>query len=296
LFLLLIANPAYSQICPGNAATLSIGNFQATSTTIEWDVYITFTSSSVTNKFSGYGGNIIYGSGLLPAGATGTFSVVDQPNSAQFPGIAASTVTPTHNVAARSLRWTYLPLISPVGSAPLMAANTQIKFARMRFTCSLAWTASSGSLAFNHLSAGGNPLNIITTYCNTNNASGSISLANSTLTLATGQTQNTPFTYSLLTGPTAAAASNLVAESPCAGAANGSALITLTGAPSATSAVTYTVDGGATQNATLSSSAFTVCAAVVTISISSIVYVKITEDVYLSIDQHFHKKIFFRFV
>lgn len=35
-------------------------------------------------------------------------------------------------------------------------------------------------------------------------------------------------------------------------------LITLTGAPNQSSAVTYTVDGGAVQNATLSASAFTV--------------------------------------
>ena len=58
--------------------------------------------------------------------------------------------------------------------------------------------------------------------------------------------------------PTAATASGLVAESPCAGAANGSAVITLTGAANNSSAVTYTVDGGAVQNATLSAGAFTV--------------------------------------
>ncbi len=61
----------------------------------------------------------------------------------------------------------------------------------------------------------------------------------------------------IVTCPTAAAASNLVAESPCAGASNGSARITLTGGPSYNSPVTYTVDGGTAQNATLASGFFT---------------------------------------
>lgn len=60
------------------------------------------------------------------------------------------------------------------------------------------------------------------------------------------------------TCPTAASASNLVAESTCAGAANGSALITLAGAPSATATVSYTVDGGAVMSADMIDSAFTV--------------------------------------
>eukprot|EP01035_Chromulina_nebulosa_P026070 gene26070-34082_t len=59
--------------------------------------------------------------------------------------------------------------------------------------------------------------------------------------------------------PTAATASNLVAESPCAGAANGSATITLTGAPSPTGTVSYSVDGGAAvTGVSLTASAFTV--------------------------------------
>jgi hypothetical protein len=105
LFLLLLTAPAYSQTCPGNGGTLSIGNFAQTPTTIEFDVYIRF-SQTVKNKFAGYGGNIIYNSNMLPAGATGSFTVVDQPNVAQFPGITASTVIASHTVSLRSLRWT----------------------------------------------------------------------------------------------------------------------------------------------------------------------------------------------
>ena len=40
LFLLLISVSGYSQACPGNAATISIGKFAQTSNTLEYDVYV----------------------------------------------------------------------------------------------------------------------------------------------------------------------------------------------------------------------------------------------------------------
>jgi hypothetical protein len=147
-------------------------------------------------------------------------------------------------------------------SAPTLPTGVDQKFCKFRFTSTLPFTADfNGNLRFSTVSTGGVSLNTCTIYCNGNPASTPISLANSNLTLSTGNTQGSPLAFVLNpspTCPTAATASSLVAESPCAGAANGSALITLTGAPSATSAVTYTVDGGSVQNATLSDSAFTV--------------------------------------
>jgi len=240
LFLLFFTAPAYTQICTGNGATLSIANFVQSSTTIEFDVNVTFTTS-VQNRFNSYGGNVIYNSGMLPSGATGTFTVVDQPNSAQFPGIAASTLVPGHNLAARSLRWTFNPGISPAASAPVMSQNTVYKFARFRFTSTLPWVQGfTGALTFNTVSAGGNPLNIVNVYCNTNTASTPISLANSNLTLATGQTQNTPFNFILnpASGPTASVLSG--SATICAGASSNLS-VAVTGG---TSPYTVTVTDG----------------------------------------------------
>ena len=266
LFLLLISVSGYSQACPGNSATVSIGNFAQTSNTIEYDVFVTNTSANPT-RFSSYGGNVIYNAGMIPAGATYTVTVVDQPNAEQFPGVSAAPVSTANSaqagaITARSLRWTFNPAITPAASAPLIAQGVTLKFARFRVTSSLPWTPNfAGSLAFNHVSAGGNPIQVVNVYCNTNVGSTSLTILNGLLTTSTGSAQQTPFTFVLnpqASCPTAAAAGSLVAESPCAGAANGSAVITLTGAPNNSSPVTYTVDGGATQNATLSAGAFTV--------------------------------------
>ena len=263
LFLLLISVSGYSQACTGNSATVSIGNFAQTSTTIEFDVYVTNTCDNVI-RFSSYGGNVIYNTNMLPSGATGTFTVVDQPNAAQFPGISASTLIGTHTASLRSLKWTFNPAITPAASAPIIAKNVVLKLARFRFTSTLPWTTNfPGSLAFNHVSTGGNALQVVNVYCNTNTTSTSLTILNTFLTTSTGSAQQTPFTFVLNPAavcPTAAVASNLVGVSPCANSTpNGSATITLTGAPSATSAVTYRVDGvGSQQNATLAASAFTV--------------------------------------
>ena len=104
-----------------------------------------------------------------------------------------------------------------------------MKFARFRVTSSLPWTPNfAGSLAFNHVSAGGNPIQVVNVYCNTNVGSTSLTILNGLLTTSTGSAQQTPFTFVLnpqASCPTAAAAGSLVAESPCAGAANGSAVI-----------------------------------------------------------------------
>ena len=259
LFLLLVSFTSYSQ-CVGGGVTLSIQNFTQTSTTIEYDIWMT-NSGTTTLKLSAYAGNILYNANMLPAGATGTLTVVDHPSQTTYPGIALTTINPAHVAATRQLRWTFSPLITPAAAAPELPGGVSQKFCRFRFTSTLPWTASfAGNLRFSTVSTGGVSLNTVNAYCNTNVAVTSFTLANSNLTLSTGNAQQTPFSFILNppSCPTAAAASNLVAESPCAGAANGSALITVTGAANPNSAVTYTVDGGAVQNATMSGGTFTV--------------------------------------
>jgi len=255
-FLMMLSVNVYSQACTGNQLTLTIQNVtNPTSTTVEYDVFIENTGTTAI-KLSAFGGNVRYPSGGFAASAT--LTVVDQPSASAFPGLLS--ISPTHTPATQQLRWTQSPIGSEAASV-VVPANTPMKFARFRLTNPTAWVGSTaGVLYFSTGGIGGISLNTLSVYCNGNITSTPISLATSNLVLAHTSTVN-PVNFTInapSTCPTAVTASNLVSETPCAGTANGSALITLTGAPSATSAVTYTVDGGSSQNATLSAGAFTV--------------------------------------
>jgi hypothetical protein len=253
-FLMMFSVNLYSQVCTGNQLTLTIQNVtNPTPTTVEYDVFIENTGTT-TIKLSAFGGNVRYPSGGFAALAT--LTVVDQPSASAFPGLLS--IAPNHTPATQQLRWTQTPIGSEAASV-VIPTNIPMKFARFRLTNPTAWAGSTAGVLYFSTSGAGISLNTLTVYCNGNTNSGAISLANSNLVLAHTSTVN-PVNFTInssSTCPTAATASNLLAES-CTGAANGSATITLTGASNNSSSVTYTVDGGSSQNATLSAGAFTV--------------------------------------
>ena len=146
-----------------------------------------------------------------------------------------------------------------------LAAGTY-RFATFRFTNTVPWTTGSNAQLWISPTAS-NPNAGGTNAVVGNQVFGSSTAPVSQTTTTTPAlilTHTSTNKYSVplntLTCPTAAAASALVGVSPCVNSTpNGSATITLTGAPSPTSAVTYRVDGiGAQQNATLVASAFSV--------------------------------------
>jgi hypothetical protein len=174
---------------------------QTSTTTLDYEIWINKTSSNAT-KLSAYAGNVLYNANMLPAGATGTLTVVDQPSQTTFPGFAASPIAPAHVPATRQLRWTFSPLVSEA-SAPTLPTGVDQKFCKFRFTSTLPFTTDfNGNLRFSTVSTGGISLNTCTIYCNGNPASTPISLANSNLTLSTGNTQGSPVTFVLNPSPT----------------------------------------------------------------------------------------------
>ena len=253
-FLMLFSVNVYSQACTGSQLSLTIQNVtNPTPTTVEYDVFIENTGSTVI-KLSAFGGNVRYPSGGFAASAI--LTVVDQPSASAFPGLLS--ISPTHTPATQQLRWTQSPIGSEATSV-IVPANTPMKFARFRLTNPTAWVGNTAGVLYFSTGGSGISLNTLTVYCSGNTNSTAISLANSNLVLAHTSTVN-PVNFTINPSsscPTAATASNLLAES-CIGAANGSASITLTGAANNSSSVTYTVDGGSSQNATLSAGAFTV--------------------------------------
>ena len=247
--------------------TLTLANQSSTSTTFDFDLMLTVPSGGrrVHSVSAGINFDAAILNGGLPATTAGTSFLL-------VAGSIASELTA--NGGLNTMVTTYrgpgtpqLRIVQSTKAASLvdLAAGTY-RCGTFRFTNTTAWTTSSNAQLW------------ISSTAAIPNAGGTNAIVgNQTFGSSTAPVSQTTITTPALilfhttlnkysvplntapTCPTAAAASNLVAVSPCAGATNGSATITLTGAPSATSAVTYRVDGaGAQQNATLAASAFTV--------------------------------------
>ncbi len=170
---------AYSQSCAGNNLTVNFANgVLVDNTSFEFDVYLTNTGTT-TMKLAGFTGGIQYSAGTLPAGATGTFSVVTQPTANDFPTI--NTITASHNVSVQNLRWSNAP--ANAASSVTMLPNVAMKFTRVRFTSSLPWDAASTDLTFVPVSSGALVSCQALVYCNGNPVSTALTVGLGTLTL-----------------------------------------------------------------------------------------------------------------
>ena len=258
----------------GNAQqfTLTLANQSSTSTTFEFDLMLTVPSGG--RRVHSVSCGINFNAAILNGGTPS--NVASNVGAASFlliPGTEAPELTANGGLNAMTTTFRgpapsnpLLRIVQVTKAASLvdLAAGTY-RAGRFRFTNTTSWTASSDAQLWisptaSNPTAGGTNAIVGNQAFGSSTAPVSQTTTTSPALILTHTTTNR-FSVPLNaapTCPTAAAASGLVAESPCAGAANGSALITLTGAPNASAAVTYTVDGGAVQNATLSSSAFTV--------------------------------------
>jgi hypothetical protein len=250
--------------------TLTLANQTSTSNTFDFDLMLTVPSGG--RRVHSVSAGINFDAAILNGGTPAI--VASNLGAASFllvPGSIAPELQA--NGGLNSITTTYrgpgtphLRIVQVTKATSLvdLAAGTY-RVGTFRFTNTTTWTANSNAQLWI------SPSGTIPTGGSTNAIVGNQVFGSATAPVSQATTttpalilfHTTTNKYSVPlnaapTCPTSATASSLAAESPCAGAANGSALITLTGAPSATSAVTYSVDGGATQNATLSSSVFTV--------------------------------------
>ena len=256
LFLTMLSLNGYSQACIGNNVTVTLSNIveNGTHTSVDFDVNIANTGSTPL-RLAAVQGGVILNAGFLPAGATGSFTLVDSPTAGAFP--AFNVPAPTWIVASRQARWTHTPVTLASGSTVVLPTGTTLKFARFRFTSTLAFTSSfAGTVTLQVPVAGGFTNVLATVYCNGNASSTGLGSA----TAGTLSTPGNPYSITLNanTCPTTGASSNLVAVTPCANATNGSATITMSPTPTATTG-TYTVDGGGSiATGTLTGGAFTI--------------------------------------
>jgi Putative metal-binding motif/Secretion system C-terminal sorting domain len=257
--------------------TLTLANQSSTSTTFSFDLMLTVPAGGrrVHSVSAGINFNAAILNGGTPATTAGTSFLLVPGTIA--PELQANGGLNTMTTTYRGPGTPQLRIVQVTKATSLvdLVAGTY-RCGTFTFTNTTTWTPSSNAQLWISPtaaipSAGGT--NAIVGNQVFGSAVAPVSQTTTT-TPALILTHTSASTYSvpLNSCPTAATASSLVAESPCAGAANGSALITLTGAPNASSPVTYTVDGGATQNATLSSGAFTVSGLAAGAHIVSVTY------------------------
>jgi hypothetical protein len=250
---------------------LTLQNQTSTQNTFDFDLMLTVPAGGrrIYSVSCGVNFNVGILNGGNPSVTTSqaggaSFNLVPGTRAAEFAG--STIVVP--NTSLRSLTLPHLRIVqaSIAGNFIDLAAGTY-RVGTFRFTNTVNWTASSNAnlwispTAANPSAGGTNAQVGQSTFGVSGSPTTITTISTPTPLQLSHSSSGSTFSVPLNTPPpcpTAVAASGLVAESPCAGAANGSAVITLTGAPNASAAVTYTVDGGAVQNATLSSSAFTV--------------------------------------
>ncbi len=254
--LLLLTAKGYSQACAGSNVTITLQNItNPTTTTLEFDVYISNTGSTALLLAAVQGG-VIYNTNMLPAGATGTFTCITQPSSTgNFPNFNPLP-TVLHTVASRQLRWTSTPVTLASGNTVNLPPNTPLKFARFKFESSIPWTANfAATLTEQYTIASGYTQMAATVYCGGNANSTALSSATAG-TIVCHDASNSAYNLTL-NGCASAASQTATTPVTCFGGSNGSSTITMTPTPSST-AITYTVDGGTSQNGTLTSGAFTI--------------------------------------
>ena len=171
LFILISAG-GYSQACTGNQVTTTLQNItNPTPTTLEFDVFISNTGTT-SLQLAALQGAVIYNTGMLPTGATGTFTCITQPSqTGNFPNFN-NLPTVTHTVASRQLRWTSTAVTLVSGNTVNLPPNTPLKFARFRFSSTLPWTSNfSATLTEQYAVVSGITQMSATVYCNGNTSS-----------------------------------------------------------------------------------------------------------------------------
>jgi hypothetical protein len=108
LFLMMVSVTGYSQACIGNQVTVTMENVQQTANTVEFDVYIKNTGTTLL--LQGMQGAMIHNVGFIPTGSTTTFTAVTQPVATGNFVVGYNNVGPAYTAASRQFRWSHTPV------------------------------------------------------------------------------------------------------------------------------------------------------------------------------------------
>ena len=254
LCLLLLSFAGNAQVA-GTHFAVGLANVTSTSTTIEMDLQLTV-DGTVNSRLLGFSAGINYNTAIVNGG-TLTFEYIggrSQALSAFNPNTLNSANTPGHlRIAASSLS---------SASGIDVTIGQVLTLGRYRLTNSVAWPSASNAQLWLQNTATGRTSTAISATGFGVTSGGVFAYSTSTPSGSPGvslnQTSTSTLTLMLNAQVCATSASQTASIGvTCFGGSNGSSTITMSPTPTVAS-ITYTVDGGSSQSATLVNGAFTV--------------------------------------
>ena len=254
LCLLLLSLAGNAQVA-GTHFAVGLANVTSTSTTIEMDLQLTV-DGSVNSRLLGFSAGINYNTAIVNGG-TLTFEYIggrSQALSTFNPNTLNSANTPGHlRIAASSLS---------SASGIDVTIGQVLTLGRYRLTNSVAWPSASNAQLWLQNTASGRTATAISATGFGVTSGGVYAYSTTTPSGSPGVSLNQTSTSTLtlmLNAQVCATSASQTASSgvTCFGGSNGSSTITMSPTPTVAS-ITYTVDGGSSQSATLVNGSFTV--------------------------------------
>ena len=233
--------------------TMSISSATATSNTIDVSLSITVTNPAAGMRFGGFSTGINYNTAIVNGGTISASYV-----GGKSPELSSLNTAALNTATSGQIR---LPIQSLTGANGVdMAQGTTLSLGTYRITNSVPWTTGNANLWLQNVLTTGKTNSLVNgyPYGATTPANSYTTTITTTLnsvvvpTLILGYTQAAPL--SLPVGQICATSGTAAVTNPSCFGGTGSAAITLSPSPfPAISSVSYTVDGGASQTASVTS-------------------------------------------
>jgi hypothetical protein len=255
LLLMMVSISAKAQeAVSGGQYTMSIATASATANTIDFNLTVTVTNPSEGMRFGGFQTSINFNTNIINGGTISLSYVGGR--STQLSGLANNAILVT---SAGNVRLQVSSLSASNGVD--MAQGTTYSLGTYRISNTANWATGNANMWLQDVLRTLTTRSAILGFPIGSTSGGSFNYTTITPASPPGLilSHTSALPYSLPVGQICATVASQTASTPvtCFGGSNGSSTITMSPTPTVGS-ITYTVDGGSSQNATLVSGAFTV--------------------------------------
>jgi hypothetical protein len=253
LLLMMVSISAKAQVS-GGQYTMSIATASATANTIDFNLTVTVTNPSEGMRFGGFQTSINFNTNIINGGTISASYVGGR--STQLSGLANNAILLS---SAGNIRLQVSSLTAANGVD--MAQGTTYSLGTYRISNTANWATGNANMWLQNVLFTQRTNSAILGYPIGSTSGGLFNYTTTAPTSPAGLilSHTSALPYSLPVGQICATVASQTASTPvtCFGGSNGSSTITMSPVPTVAS-ITYTVDGGTAQSATLVSGAFTV--------------------------------------